>query len=324
MDEVTNHGGDILKFAGDAVFAEWRVSQKIKSGTEEERVDIERCVYDAANCGAAVVAKCSDYPVFDSKNNIQVSTLNVHCGLAFGKMAGVHVGNEKGTRREFLILGETIDLVAKACDAATYGELMASPEAYDILKKGSLKRAKIVAKPNRLNKPVLIATKMTCNFEQKKKNHQKLGSRSSRALKAPQRQEFSLPFDKMDITSLRHLKRLLLFYVHPVVVADETTKFNKSQRDIKVLAQKRLRAEAELRKVYTIFIKALVPANLSKDHRKNNDTFNLLNDIFNEVTSILDRFNGHLRQFIVDDKGEKAYFYSCVLSIETPLTMRQF
>ena len=130
-----------------------------------------------------------------------------------------------------------------------------------------MKRANIVTKPNRLNKPVLIAKRTTCNFELKKQNHRKLCSRSSRALKAPQRQEFSLPFDKMDIISMRHLKRLLLFYVHPVVVADESTNFNKSKRDIKVVAQKRLRAEAELRKVYTIFIKALVPANLSKDHQ---------------------------------------------------------
>ncbi len=259
-------------------------------------------MYDAAVCGAAVVSKCADYPVYSQKENKQISTLNVHCGLAFGKMAGVHVGNDFN-RREFLVLGESIDLVTKACEAATYGELMASTEAYEILQRGSRRRHKVGMAPKRLNQPVLIAKRQQCNFEKKKLRIQKVGG--SRTKQAPQRQEFSLPFDKMDLTSMNHLKRLLSCYAHPVIVADESTKsLRQSQRNSKV-AQERHRAEAELRSVYTIFIKAEVTADLSRDPYKNKETFNLLNDIFREVTSILNRFNGHLRQFIVDDKGKE-------------------
>ncbi len=293
-------------------------------------------MFDAATCGAAVVAKCSDYPIFHSANEgTQISSLNVHCGLAFGKMAGVHVGNDYN-RREYLILGESIDLVTKACDAATYGELMASPEAYEILMRGSsqkspglrrgavqrsamqrsamqrstmqrstiqrsTQRQKIGTSRKRAT-PILIAKKKQCNFQKRKERSQTVGG--SRTKKAPQRQEFSLPFDKMDIISMKHLKRLMLCYVHPVVVADQSAdSLRQSQANIKV-AQERLRSEAELRSVYTIFIKALVQADLSSDTEKNQQTFMQLNDIFEEVTSILDRFNGHLRQFIVDDKGK--------------------
>ena len=360
MDEVTYHGGDILKFAGDAIFAEWRVadsshdeksslqkSNRSKSigrdtfrtsvlrpsrstktpttdATSRERssatksagraprepqsgvssgVTLEDCVHAAAMCGAMVVSKCADCPIFQKTvsggQGPLVATLNVHCGLGVGKMAGVHVGNEH-SRREYLILGDPIDQVSEACDSAELGELRASSEALQHLNRGQPFKNQLQLEKNAKSK--VIASRRSVFFSKRKKTGWGLGGRMRKTLKP--NQKFSIPFDRMDMTSLKYFHEILSFYVHPVVVGDEAAQVNNpSARDGQV-AQERHRAEAELRSVFTIFIKPLIEAKLTDDHDENKKTFNRLNDIMNIVTSILDNFKGHLRQYIVDDKGE--------------------
>jgi hypothetical protein len=115
---------------------------------------------------------------------------------------------------------------------------------------------------------------------------------------------YTIPFDQMDLTSLKYFHKILSFYVHPVVVSDELAQMlNPNTRRDGQMAQERHRAEAELRSVFTIFIKPKIDANLSDDPAKNDKTFKQLNDVMNAVTSVVDSFRGHLRQYIVDDKG---------------------
>jgi hypothetical protein len=310
-----------LKFAGDAVFAEWRVSKKKSNTSRDEKDEIDQCVHTAATCGAAIVAKCSDYPIFGTGDeNTQIATLNVHCGLAFGKMAGLHVGNDYN-RREYIVLGESIDQVAEACEAATYGELFASPEAYEILQRRTSKKGLSFTRKQKkkLDKPIIIASRNQCFFE--KKTQRKFNSKNRRSL--TQKNEYSVPFDKMNITSLRYLRKLLSLYVHPVVVSDESMLTN-SMRNVKV-TQERHRSEAELRSVYTMFIKPIIQAELTNDPQKNEEMYKLLNDVLDIVTSVLDGFKGHLRQFIVDDKGrvfllllhEESHFFNYLLPLST-------
>ena len=58
VNEVTNYGGDILKFAGDAIFAEWKAS------CTKPNQNIDYCVMRASECAASIVANCSDYPIY--------------------------------------------------------------------------------------------------------------------------------------------------------------------------------------------------------------------------------------------------------------------
>jgi len=112
VNTITDCRGDILKFAGDAVFAEWT-----SSGLSD---DFEKCMEDAVMnaccCAATIVETCSDYPVFKNigigDQGEQVATLNVHCGVGFGKLIGVHVGDDE-KRREYLILGDPINQVSE-------------------------------------------------------------------------------------------------------------------------------------------------------------------------------------------------------------------
>jgi class 3 adenylate cyclase len=147
VSEVILFGGDILKFAGDAFFAEWRVMEDTDAATTDDDQasnplselnaslvsinemawddndipPLSNCVMMAAKCATSIVKKFSDYHVTtaDSRNTNE-AMLNVHCGVGVGHMVGLHVrdykeGQEEEAvelRREFLILGEPIDQVS--------------------------------------------------------------------------------------------------------------------------------------------------------------------------------------------------------------------
>lgn len=138
VSEVLQHGGDILKFAGDAFFAEWRVLEDAhpddvslassKRGTmngrksnpladlnaslasfhdmaRDQHVDsnnipkLSTCVLSAARCAAAIVRSFSDYQV-TSASNANEAMLNVHCGVGVGDLVGLHVGDFKEDQEE--------------------------------------------------------------------------------------------------------------------------------------------------------------------------------------------------------------------------------
>ena len=80
--------GDLLKFAGDAIFIEWKATQTI---------DLESCVQAAAKCAANIASKCSDFSVEDTGHiedpscvtrHEKINSLNVHCGIGAGQMVG--------------------------------------------------------------------------------------------------------------------------------------------------------------------------------------------------------------------------------------------
>mgnify|MGYP005846492635 CR=1 FL=1 len=129
VNEVVSHGGDILKFAGDAFFAEWKVNdyedvnaegatsnplsnlnaslstiQDMSGFNNEEDIPrLATCVLAACKCAAAIVEKFSDYQVSSAiptampiENGVrQEAMLNVHCGVGAGHFVGLHVGDYK-------------------------------------------------------------------------------------------------------------------------------------------------------------------------------------------------------------------------------------
>ena len=140
VSEVIQHGGDILKFAGDAFFAEWSVNQEEDEDDDDTNGDndsaaatttnpladlnaslmefawddnstsdnipkISTCAMRAARCAQAIVSKYSDYHVTTSPNAANTSSdtqamLNVHCGLGVGSLVGLHVGDYKEDQHE--------------------------------------------------------------------------------------------------------------------------------------------------------------------------------------------------------------------------------
>ena len=125
---------------------------------------LEECVLTAAACGARIVDKCSDYPVYDGigSSGTQVATLNVHCGLGFGEVVGVHVGDRE-SRMEYLILGDPIEQVAEAIKCASRGDVVASPDALVILEEIAELDARITN--GDMTKPQVIAAKSALYFQ---------------------------------------------------------------------------------------------------------------------------------------------------------------
>jgi hypothetical protein len=108
--------------------------------------------------------------------------------------------------------------------------------------------------------------------------------------------------ESLEIADLKDLRLLLTLYVHPVVSREEITNSNlhlnaqSSSKDFHI-------AEAELRAIHTIFIMPLIRAKLTGNANKDGPMFCQLHSVFLIVTRELEKYHGHLRQFIIDDKG---------------------
>lgn len=149
--EVNAHGGDVLKFAGDALFVEWRVpeisSDKDHSGgsdgsnvlknlcaslssmSKTDRIisnakGLPWAVLRATRCAAAIVQNYSDHEVVaPSHMSDSIGVLNVHCGIGAGTLIGIHTSDYQEeealgeidesveSRREYLFLGDAINQV---------------------------------------------------------------------------------------------------------------------------------------------------------------------------------------------------------------------
>jgi class 3 adenylate cyclase len=301
VNEVTSQGGDVLKFAGDGVFVEWKAASNDPSPSliDRKKLSLTQCVCAAAVCAAKIVAKCSDFSIFAHHalgstakgQGAQVATLNVHCGIGVGEIVGVHVGDYE-SRREFVILGDPIDQVCAAVNAASLGEAAVSPQALMTLAKSCKIDEALSSAP--AGKPVVIARRAICRFAPR------LAVLSAIDQMSPPR-ALSQIIDSWHLNSLNQYKELISLYVHPVVVANDSS--NQNHPRSKSTVQERHREEAELRSVFVLFVTPLISVRVTGNKEADTRLYKLLNNIMNLTTRELARFSGHLRQFIVDDKG---------------------
>lgn len=159
---ILNHGGDIVKFAGDALVAIWPTSH------------IDGLGYStllAAQCSLSLKEHLSAYDA-DGAN------LTLHIGVGAGEIWGIVVGGVQN-HMEFLIAGDPMDQVAKCEEAAKPGEVYISREAVVLIqpflelsidtvnKKGHIKRKKYdwssiekhdIFRLDKINNPVDLPT----------------------------------------------------------------------------------------------------------------------------------------------------------------------
>jgi predicted ATPase/class 3 adenylate cyclase len=113
---IQNQGGDVVKFAGDALLALWVV-------TEE---DLATITLQAAQSSLELVQEKGDYEVAGVR-------LMVHIGMAAGTITGLRVGGGQG-RWEFAIAGTPIKEMAQALTVAQGGEVCLAPSAWKLLR----------------------------------------------------------------------------------------------------------------------------------------------------------------------------------------------
>ena len=302
LNQVTAHGGDILKFAGDAVFVEWRASSRCEHYNQpvvhRSPMTLSECVKAAALCASDIVANGSDFTVMDIKHTrgslcTHVSTLNVHCGLGVGELVGIHVGNDD-FRREYLFLGDPIAQISQADLAASLGEVAASPQFLVTLRKKCTFGPEITTAAS--GTPIVIARRSQKFFKPTSpKTLSKPGEVKTKAAS-----NFSHDLEEWNLELIKEYHKLLSLYVHQVMVRDRV---DLHVVQSKATPQERFQANAELRSVYVMFMNPLLSVRVTGIEEADKLLYKVLNNVINLATRELERFRGHLRQFIVDDKG---------------------
>ena len=132
IDIVHEYGGDVLKFAGDAVIAVWRIVPAIPAEGEPEgpesisRADQWQWTMRAAECAIAIRQRLSNYRVEDAN-------LYLKLAISSGALTTVHVGGVFN-RWEFLITGNPLVELAIANNLAKAGEIIITPSAWRLIR----------------------------------------------------------------------------------------------------------------------------------------------------------------------------------------------
>jgi class 3 adenylate cyclase len=95
-------------------------------------------------------------------------------------------------------------------------------------------------------------------------------------------------------------------YVHPVAVSNDVAAendFSPSSRKKEKNSRDRQLEEAELRSVYTMFVNPKVSVEMTGDVAKDTASVEIVHEIMKIANRELRKYNGHMRQFVMDDKG---------------------
>ena len=110
---VVDHGGEVVKFAGDALLALWAADEGLPVVTAR-----------AASCGLAM------QPVLHASELAAGTHLSVRVGIGAGQVSAAHLGGVRG-RWEFVVGGPAVSQTCGAEQLARPGEVVLSPEAAD-------------------------------------------------------------------------------------------------------------------------------------------------------------------------------------------------
>ena len=133
---IVSFGGEVVKFAGDALYALWssesyQASEVNVEDSKLHEANIEKCVA----CAIVINLECNNYKIsksyrhrknssssstsdqpmkhslysMDDKNPLyeeREATLNVYCGVSEGRMAGIDVVAVR--RAEFFLIGQPL------------------------------------------------------------------------------------------------------------------------------------------------------------------------------------------------------------------------
>lgn len=116
IDLIVEHGGDVIKFAGDAMLVLW--------SAEDEDLATSTC--RAAQCGLAAQERLHD---FQATADIRLS---LRIGMCAGPVSMIHVGGVHD-RWEIVVTGEPLAGMSAANAQAKPGEVAISPAAWALV-----------------------------------------------------------------------------------------------------------------------------------------------------------------------------------------------
>ena len=126
IDIIHDYGGDVVKFAGDAVIAIWPVVPDLALGETISRADQWQWTMRAAECALEVHQRLTNYKAEDA-------SLYLKLAVGLGRINTVHVGGEFN-RWEFLITGTPLVELGIANTIAKAGDILITPSAWKLIR----------------------------------------------------------------------------------------------------------------------------------------------------------------------------------------------
>ncbi len=136
IDIIHDYGGDVVKFAGDAVIAVWPiVADDLSAGGTGASIAISRAdqwqwTMRASECAITVRERLSNYKVEDA-------SLYLKLAISTGNITAAHVGGVF-SRWEFLLAGNPLIELGIANTLAKAGEILITPSAWRLIRNDSV------------------------------------------------------------------------------------------------------------------------------------------------------------------------------------------
>ncbi len=125
IDIIHDYGGDVVKFAGDAVIAVWPVVPDATIGDTVSRADQWQWTMRAAECAIEVHRRLTNYEAEDAN-------LYLKLAVSMGRISTIHVGGVFN-RWEFLITGSPLVELGIANTIARAGDILITPSAWKLI-----------------------------------------------------------------------------------------------------------------------------------------------------------------------------------------------
>jgi class 3 adenylate cyclase/tetratricopeptide (TPR) repeat protein len=132
IDIIHEYGGDVVKFAGDAVIAVWPITaDDVAAGGTGTALTISRAdqwqwTMRAAECAVTVRERLSNYKV-------DTASLYLKLAVSTGQISAAHVGGVFN-RWEFLLTGNPLIELGIANSLARAGEILITPSAWKLIR----------------------------------------------------------------------------------------------------------------------------------------------------------------------------------------------
>lgn len=126
IDIIHDYGGDVVKFAGDAVIAVWPVVPDVAISDTVSRADQWQWTMRAAECALEVHRRLTNYEAEDAN-------LYLKLAVSMGRISTVHVGGVFN-RWEFLITGTPLVELGIANTIARAGDILITPSAWKLIR----------------------------------------------------------------------------------------------------------------------------------------------------------------------------------------------
>ncbi len=123
IDLIAAHGGDVVKFAGDALLAVWPVARAGGNGA----VSPQAALLSAAQCALTAQSALQSFEAGEAR-------LSLRMGIGVEDVSVEHLGGEYGLW-QILVAGELLAQVTAAEGQAEPGQVILSAEAWDLVRE---------------------------------------------------------------------------------------------------------------------------------------------------------------------------------------------